>query len=116
MKAWQLSRHGEPEEVLELTDVPRPVPGPGQLLVRVLAAAANFPDVLRAAAPTRSARRCRSPPASSCAARSSRPAPDVTRFTVGDRVIGGAALPPAAFAEYAAHGRGAGVPRARGTR
>ena len=46
LKAWQLSRYGEPEEVLELADVPRPVPGPGQLLVRVLAAAANFPDVL----------------------------------------------------------------------
>ncbi len=28
------------------TDVPDPVPGPGQLLVRVHAAAVNFPDVL----------------------------------------------------------------------
>ena len=46
LKAWQVSRHGEPEDVLELAEVPRPVPGPGQLLVRVLAAAANFPDVL----------------------------------------------------------------------
>jgi NADPH:quinone reductase-like Zn-dependent oxidoreductase len=46
MKAWQVSRHGEPEDVLELAEVPWPVPGPGQLLVRVLAAAANFPDAL----------------------------------------------------------------------
>ena len=46
MKSWQVSRHGEPEDVLELAEVPRPVPGPGQLLVRVLGAAANFPDVL----------------------------------------------------------------------
>ena len=46
MKAWQLSRHGEPQEVLELAEVPAPSPGPGQLLVRVLAAAANFPDAL----------------------------------------------------------------------
>ncbi len=46
MKAWQLSRYGEPEDVLELAEVPAPGPGPGQLLVRVLAAAANFPDVL----------------------------------------------------------------------
>ncbi|MGH3263636.1 MAG: alcohol dehydrogenase catalytic domain-containing protein, partial [Trebonia sp.] len=46
MKAWQVTRHGEPEDVLELTDVPRPEPASGQVLVRVLAAAANFPDVL----------------------------------------------------------------------
>ena len=46
MKAWQLSRYGEPEDVLELAEVPQPSPGPGQLLVRVLAAAANFPDAL----------------------------------------------------------------------
>ena len=46
MKAWQLSRYGEPQEVLELAEVPQPSPGSGQLLVRVLAAAANFPDAL----------------------------------------------------------------------
>src|ERR1700722_11709879 len=45
VKAWQVTRHGEPEEVLELVEVPRPEPGPGQILVRLLAAAANFPDV-----------------------------------------------------------------------
>ena len=46
VKAWRVTRYGEPEDVLELAAVPRPEPGPGQLLVRVLAAAANFPDVL----------------------------------------------------------------------
>ena len=46
MKAWQLARRGEPATALELADVPRPVPGPGQVLVRVRAAAANFSDVL----------------------------------------------------------------------
>jgi NADPH:quinone reductase-like Zn-dependent oxidoreductase len=46
VKARRLSRCGEPEDVLELTEVPRPVPGRSQLLVRVLAAAANFPDAL----------------------------------------------------------------------
>ena len=40
------ARHGEPHDVLELAEVPAPEPGPGQLLVRVLAAAANFPDAL----------------------------------------------------------------------
>ena len=46
MKAWQITRNGDPAEVLELAELPRPTPGHGQLLVRVLAAAANFPDVL----------------------------------------------------------------------
>lgn len=31
---------------MTLADVPDPEPGPGQILVRVLAAPANFPDVL----------------------------------------------------------------------
>jgi NADPH:quinone reductase-like Zn-dependent oxidoreductase len=33
-------------ETLELTDLPDPAPGPGQLLVRVKACAINYPDVL----------------------------------------------------------------------
>ena len=35
-----------PPETLQLTDIPDPVAGPGDLLVRVRAAAINFPDVL----------------------------------------------------------------------
>ncbi|WP_264992951.1 zinc-binding dehydrogenase, partial [Mycobacterium montefiorense] len=35
-----------PPESLVLDDVPEPVPAPGQMLVRVHAAAVNFPDVL----------------------------------------------------------------------
>jgi NADPH2:quinone reductase len=46
VKAWQVTKHGEPEDVLGLTEIDRPEPGPGQIVVRVLAAAANFPDVL----------------------------------------------------------------------
>jgi NADPH:quinone reductase len=46
MKAWQVAEHGEPEDVLRLVDVDPPEPGPGQLLVKVKAAALNFPDVL----------------------------------------------------------------------
>ena len=101
MKAWQLSRLGEPEDVLELTDVPRPVPGPGQLLVRVLAAAANFPDLLQC----RGTYQVRPPlpftPGVELCGEVVEAGADVTRFTVGDRVIGGAALPSGAFAAYA---------------
>ncbi|BBX41190.1 NADPH:quinone oxidoreductase family protein [Mycobacterium simiae] len=45
MRAVVCRSYGPPEN-LELDDVPEPVPGPGQLLVRVHAAAVNFPDVL----------------------------------------------------------------------
>ncbi|WP_127794430.1 NADPH:quinone oxidoreductase family protein [Agromyces sp. LHK192] len=48
MRAWRVTRTGEPEEVLELHDVPVPAPGPGQVLVRTSAVAINFPDVLLA--------------------------------------------------------------------
>ncbi|WP_028927099.1 NADPH:quinone oxidoreductase family protein [Pseudonocardia acaciae] len=46
MLAWQVSEIGEPQDVLKLVDVPDPEPGPGQVLVRVEAAACNFPDIL----------------------------------------------------------------------
>ena len=44
MKAIQVSRAGGPE-VLELVDLPRPVPGPGEALVRLAAAGVNYVDV-----------------------------------------------------------------------
>ncbi len=101
MKAWQVSRLGEPEDVLELAEVPRPAPGPGQLLVRVLAAAANFPDVLMC----RGSYQVRPPlpyiPGAELCGEVVETGQDVTGFAPGDRVIGGAALPYGAFAEYA---------------
>ena len=45
MKALLSDEPGGPE-TLRLTDLPDPVPGPGELLVRVRAAAVNYPDVL----------------------------------------------------------------------
>lgn len=46
MKAVRLHRHGTPD-VLVHEDVPEPVPGPGQVLVRVESAAVNYADVMR---------------------------------------------------------------------
>ena len=101
MKAWQLRRYGEPQEVLELAEVPQPSPGPGQLLVRVLAAAANFPDALMCLG-TYQVR----PPLPFCpgvelCGEVVAAGQDVTGFAAGDRVIGGSVLPHGAFAEYA---------------
>jgi NADPH2:quinone reductase len=45
MRAVICRAYGPPEDLV-IDDVPDPVPGPGQLLVRVHAAAVNFPDVL----------------------------------------------------------------------
>ena len=45
MRAVVCNAYGPPEDLV-ISDVPDPVPGPGQLLVRVHAAAVNFPDVL----------------------------------------------------------------------
>src|SRR4051794_15122920 len=46
MQAWQVHENGEPSEVMRLADVARPVPGDGQVLLKVRAANINFPDVL----------------------------------------------------------------------
>ncbi|MDT5144390.1 MAG: NADPH:quinone reductase [Mycobacterium sp.] len=45
MRAVVCRSYGPPEDLV-VDDVPDPIPGPGQLVVRVHAAAVNFPDVL----------------------------------------------------------------------
>jgi NADPH2:quinone reductase len=98
MKAWQVREHGEPQDVLELAEVPEPVPGPGQVLVRVLAAAANFPDVLMC----RGTYQVRPPmPFIPGVELCGEIVAGGAGWAPGDRVIGGVALPSGAFAEYA---------------
>ena len=46
MRAVVCHSYGPPEDLVLEDDVADPVPGPGQLVVRVHAAALNFPDVL----------------------------------------------------------------------
>ncbi|MFI6878945.1 NADPH:quinone oxidoreductase family protein [Streptomyces sp. NPDC050400] len=46
MQAWQVHENGEPSEVMRLEEVDRPVPGEGQVLLKVRAANINFPDAL----------------------------------------------------------------------
>jgi NADPH:quinone reductase-like Zn-dependent oxidoreductase len=46
MKAIVCEKWGDPEDVLQVRDVPEPVPGPGQVLVRMLASPINPSDLL----------------------------------------------------------------------
>ena len=48
MRAWRVHELGDPSKVMSLDEVDQPTPGEGQVLVKVRAAALNFPDVLMA--------------------------------------------------------------------
>ncbi|MER8184826.1 NADPH:quinone oxidoreductase family protein [Kitasatospora sp. NPDC094015] len=96
MRAWQVGALGEPAEVMRLAqDVPTPVPAEGQLLVRVRAAAVNFPDALMC----RGHYQVRPPlPFTPGVELCGEP---VDGDLAGTRVIGTPLLPAGAFAEYA---------------
>ena len=101
MRAWQVRELGEPRDVLVLAEVPDPEPGPGQVLVRVLGAAANFPDVLMC----RGQYQVRPPlpftPGVELCGEVVAVGDGVTGVSAGDRVLGGSALPSVAFGELA---------------
>jgi NADPH:quinone reductase len=108
--AWRLTEHGEPEKVLELADVGGPEPGPGQVLVRVLAAAANFPDVLFCRGEYQEKVAFPFTPGVELCGEVAALGAGVTGFSPGDRVIGDTALPHGAFAEYAVMDASAALP------
>jgi NADPH2:quinone reductase len=45
MRAWQVTKYARPTEALELVDIPDPVPGPGEILVRATASVLNYNEV-----------------------------------------------------------------------
>ena len=87
MKAWQVKAWGEPES-LELNEVAVPVVGPGQVLVRVAAAGLNFFDLLQ----VRGQYQIKPPfpftPGAEVAGVVEAVGAGVTRFAVGNRVMG----------------------------
>ncbi|MFJ1757058.1 NADPH:quinone oxidoreductase family protein [Kitasatospora sp. NPDC088134] len=96
MRAWQIAELGAPLDVMKLVEgADRPVPSEGQLLVKVRAAAVNFPDALMAAGlyqvrpplPY-------TPGVELCGEVAEGP-------RAGERLVGTAELPAGAFAEYA---------------
>jgi len=110
MKAWQVRELGEPRDVLALAEVPDPEPGPGQLLVKVLGAATNFPDMLMC----RGGYQVRPPlpytPGIELCGQVLAAGPGVTAFGPGDRVIGGPVMPYGAFAELTLMNSGTALP------
>ncbi|WP_446213570.1 NADPH:quinone oxidoreductase family protein [Micromonospora sp. IBSANI012] len=101
MKAWRVADLGEPRDVLRLVDVADPEPGPGQLVVRVLAAPANFPDVLMCRGEYQVKPELPFTPGVELCGEVVALGEGVDGFAVGDRVLGGATLPYGGFAEFA---------------
>ena len=108
MKAWQVTRHGDPVDVLKLAEVPIPTLTDGQLLVRVLAAAANFPDVLMCQGTYQVRPPLPFTPGVELCGEVVEAGGD--EFAAGDRVIGGVVLPSGGFAEYALMPAGSVMP------
>lgn len=101
MKAWRVHELGEPKAVLELDEVEAPTAGAGQLVVNVLGAAANFPDVLMCRGLYQVRPELPFTPGVELCGEVLSVGDGVTRFAVGDRVLGAAVLPFGGFAEQA---------------
>ncbi|MCW2699015.1 MAG: putative alcohol dehydrogenase, zinc-containing [Blastococcus sp.] len=105
MRAWRVHELGDPSQVLSLDEVDRPTPGEGQVLVKVEAAALNFPDVLMAMGMYQE-----KPPLPYI------PGVELCGEIVGtgQRVIGSPSGGPGAFAEYALMDANAAFPAPEG--
>jgi NADPH:quinone reductase len=101
MKAWRVNELGEARDVLKLEEVAEVSPGAGQLLVRMLAAPANFPDVLLCRGEYQIKPPLPFTPGVELCGEVVALGEGVTKFVVGDRVIGNPNLPGGAFAELA---------------
>lgn len=101
MKAWRVRELGEPRDVLALEDVPEPTAGDGQVVVKVLAAPANFPDVLLCRGRYQMKPPLPFTPGVELCGEVVALGTGVDGIAVGDRVVGTPALPHGAFAEYA---------------
>ncbi len=101
MRAWGVFELGEPSQVMRLHEIPIPEPSPGQLLVQVLGAAANFPDVLMCRGLYQSKPPLPFTPGIELCGEVVACGSEVSGFSEGDRVIGMAAPFSGAFAEFA---------------
>jgi NADPH2:quinone reductase len=110
VRAWRVSALGEPAEVMKLAEVTDPEPGAGQLAVRVLAATANFPDVLMCRGQYQVRPDLPFTPGVEVCGEVIAAGEGVTGFAAGDRVIGGTELPRGGFGELALMSAAAAFP------
>jgi NADPH:quinone reductase len=101
MRAWQVAELGEPRDVLKRVELDDPEPGSNQIVVRVLAAPANFPDVLMCRGTYQQRPEFPFTPGVELCGEVLAVGECVTGVGPGDRVIGGAVLPHGGFAELA---------------
>ena len=101
MLAWQVRELGEPIDVLQLREAQDPQPEPGQILVRVLASAANFPDVLMCRGKYQVRPAMPFTPGVELCGEVAALGEGVSGFAMGDRAIGASVLPHGGFAELA---------------
>ncbi|MGC5038646.1 NADP-dependent oxidoreductase [Streptomyces sp. DT190] len=102
MKALVARSYG-PLEDLEFAELPTPVPGPGQILVRMEAASLNAVDKVLVTGSMREAIPARHPfvPGVDISGTVEAVGDGSTRFSVGDPVIAWNSIPSGALAEYA---------------
>ena len=101
MRAWRVGSYGEPAHALASDDVEAPGPGPGQVRARVLAAPANFPDVLLCRGEYQVRPDLPFTPGVEACAEVVELGDGVSSVAVGDRVVGTSVLPHGTFAEEA---------------
>ncbi|MGB4837173.1 MAG: NADPH:quinone oxidoreductase family protein [Nostocoides sp.] len=103
MKSWRIHQAGEAGEVYQLEDIAPPRPGPGQVRVRVLGAAVNYPDVMMARGHYQVQPPYPYTPGVELCGEVLEVGGDagVAGVAVGDRLVGTAELPAGAFAEEA---------------
>jgi NADPH2:quinone reductase len=101
MRAWRVAELGEPATVMRLADVEAPTPGPRQLVVKVLAVPANFPDALMCRGLYQVKPDLPFTPGVELCGEVLSIGDEVTGLAVGDRVVGAAVLPYGGFAEVA---------------
>ncbi|KAA9111725.1 NADPH:quinone oxidoreductase family protein [Microbacterium rhizomatis] len=98
MRAWRVTTLGEPAGALTLDVVATPSPAPGEVLLRVAAVAANFPDVLLARGHYQVKPELPFIPGVECSGTIAAVGEGVTGLEVGDRVV---AAKIGVLAEYA---------------
>ncbi|MBA3742615.1 NADPH:quinone oxidoreductase family protein [Sporichthya sp.] len=101
MRAWQVTELGEPTAVLRLAETAIPAPAPGQVIVRTLATAANFPDVLMCRGEYQEKPELPFTPGVEVCGEVTALGEGVTGVAVGDRVMGMPIRRHGGFADYA---------------